>query len=80
MLFPESADLPLTMLGAHRTSELALDRPGAARIIGFGARDGARFELLCVHDRGLLVSLLHGSPWMELLIGLAAKDCRYTVH
>jgi hypothetical protein len=33
-----------------------------------------------VHDRGLLVSLLHGSPWMELLIGLAAKDCRYTVH
>lgn len=66
MLFPQSADVPLTALGAQRTSELALDRPGGAGRIGrLAAHDSTSFELLSVNDHRLFVSLLHGSPWME---------------
>jgi len=77
MLFSESR---LTPDDYRLSAVLALNRSCAARVIGLGAGYCASFELLSVYDRGLLVSLLHGSPWMELLSGLAAKDCRYTVH
>ena len=50
---------------ARPLTELALNRSSAARVVGLGARNGASFELLSVNDRGLFVSLLHGSPWME---------------
>jgi hypothetical protein len=66
ILFPQGAEVPLTMLGAQRTSELALDRPRAASgVVSLRARYGTCFELLSVNDHRLFVSLLHGSPWME---------------